>query len=325
MKKVFQNVIEAIGWTPIVRLPKISAGTPHSFWAKLEFMNPGGSIKDRVGAAIINAGEKSGTLKPGGTIVEATSGNTGLGLAMAAAVKGYKCIFVMPDKVSEEKRAILRAYGAEVVITPSSVEPTDPRSYVQTAARLLKETPNSFHANQFFNDANPQVHYESTGPEIWQQMGAEVDYVFGGMGTGGTMSGVGRYLKEQNPKVKIILADPVGSILNDLYTYGRVIGGAKPYKVEGVGEDMLPSNVHLQYLDGVVSVPDKVSFQLTRRLVLDEGICVGPSSGMALGAAIEFSKTLTKPSNLLVMFPDNGRAYLSKTFNDQWLKEYGLI
>ena len=325
MKKVYQNVVDAIGWTPIVRLPRISKDTGHTFWAKLEFMNPGGSVKDRIGAAIIEEAEKSGALKPGGTIVEATSGNTGLGIAMVAAVKGYKCIFVMPDKVSEEKRAILRAYGAEVVITPSSVEPTDPRSYVMTAQRILKETPNSFHANQFNNGANPLAHYKTTGPEIWEQMGTEVDAFFGGMGTGGTVSGVGRYLKEKNPNVKIVLADPIGSILYDLYYHGKVITGAKPYKVEGVGEDMLPANVHLQYLDAVISMDDKRAFAMTRRLIAEEGICVGPSSGMALACAVEYSKTLKKPSNLLVLFPDNGRAYLSKTFNDQWMKENGLL
>lgn len=325
MKRVYDNVVEAIGWTPIVRLPRYSEGTGHTFWAKLEFMNPGGSVKDRIGVAIIEEAEKRGDLKPGGVIVEATSGNTGLGLAMVAASKGYKCIFVMPDKVSEEKRAILRAYGAQVVITVSGVDPSDPRSYVSTAQRLLKETPNSFHANQFNNNDNPEAHYRSTGPEIWEQMGDKVDVLVGGAGTGGTMAGTGRFLKEKNPKILNILADPIGSILNDLYYHGRIIEGAKPYKVEGVGEDMLPLNVHLQYLDGVVSVNDKSAFQTTRRLLAEEGICVGPSSGMALAAAAEFAKTLKKPSNLLVMFADSGRAYLSKTFNDQWMKESGLL
>lgn len=325
MKKIFDNVVEAIGWTPIVRLPRISGTGPHTYWAKLEFMNPGGSVKDRIGAAIIETAEKDGSLKPGGTIVEATSGNTGLGLAMVAAVKGYKCIFVMPDKVSEEKRAILRAYGAEVVITPSGVDPQDPRSYVMTAQRILKETPGSFHANQFDNDANPLCHYRTTGPEIWEQMGDKLDVFVGGMGTGGTVSGTGRYLKEKNPKIQNILADPVGSILKDLYYHGRIVEPAKAYKVEGVGEDMLPLNVHLQYLDGVVSVDDKTSFQMTRRLIKEEGLCVGPSSGMALAAAMEHGKTLKKAANILVLFPDNGRAYLSKTFNDQWMKESGLL
>lgn len=325
MKRVYNDVIQAIGWTPIVRINKTITGSPHTFWAKLEYTNPGGSVKDRIGAAMIEAAEKRGELKPGGTIVEATSGNTGLGLAMVAAVKGYKCIFVMPDKVSEEKRSILRAYGAEVVITPSGVEPEDPRSYLSVSRQILEKTPNSFYANQYHNSDNPQRHFETTGPEIWEQMEGRLDVFVGGAGTGGTVSGVGRYLKQKSPNTKILLADPVGSILYDLFYFGRMQKPAGAYKVEGVGEDMLPLNVHLEHYDDVVQIADKESFKMTRDLISKDGICVGPSSGMALAAALEYSKKLSKPSNILVLFPDNGRAYLSKTFNDQWLKENGLI
>lgn len=325
MKRVYQNIVEAVGWTPIVKLPNISKGTPHNFWAKLEFLNPGGSVKDRIGVAIIEEAEKRGDLKPGGTIVEATSGNTGLGLAMVAAAKGYKCIFVMPDKVSQEKQSILKAYGARVVITPSGLEPDDPESFLSVSLKILAETPNSFYANQYHNNDNPKKHYQTTGPEVWEQLGSEIDVFVAGAGTGGTMSGTGRYLKEKKPEIRNILADPVGSILYDLYYHGRVIEGAKPYKVEGVGEDMLPLNVHLDILDDVVQIGDKAAFQAARRLIAEEGICVGPSSGLALSAALEYSKKLTKASNILVLFPDNGRAYLSKTFNDQWMRENGLL
>lgn len=324
MKRVYNSVIEAIGNTPVVRLNQIAAGSPHTFWAKLEFMNPGGSVKDRIGLAIIEDAERSGLLKPGGTIVEATSGNTGLGLAQVAAVKGYKCIFVMPDKISEEKRAILRAYGAEVVITPTAVEPEDPRSYLSVSKRLVAEIPNAFYANQYHNPANPQRHYATTGPEIWDQMGDKLDVFVAGAGTGGTISGVGKYLKEKKKDLKVVLADPVGSILYDLVHHGKVLNPAQPYKVEGVGEDMLPENVHLNVMDDAIQVDDKSSFRMTRDLLAKEGLCIGPSSAMCLVAALEYSKKLSKPSNILVLFPDNGRAYLSKAFNDQWLKENGL-
>ena len=325
MRNVHNSVIDAIGNTPVVRLNKVATDSPHTFWVKLEYMNPGGSVKDRIGIAIIEEAERRGDLKPGGTIVESTSGNTGLGLAMVAAVKGYKCIFVMPDKISEEKRAILRAYGAEVIITPSGVEPEDPRSYISVSLRLVKEIPNSFHANQYHNPDNPSRHYKTTGPEIWEQMGGKLDAFVAGAGTGGTISGVGRFLKEKNKDMKIVLADPVGSILYDLVHHGKVLTPAAAYKVEGVGEDMLPDNVHLPVIDDAIQVTDKSSFQMTRKLIAEEGLCIGPSSAMALVAAIEYSKKLTKPSQILTMFPDSGRAYLSKAFNDQWMKESGFL
>lgn len=320
------NVLSLIGCTPIVELSHIGKDVPgHRLWAKLEYFNPGSSVKDRIGIAIIEAAEKEGRLKPGGTIVEATSGNTGLGIAQAALLKGYRCIFVMPDKISEEKRAILRAYGAEVIITPSSVEPDHPDSYLSVSKRLAKEIPNAVLGNQYHNPANPEVHFKSTGPEIWDQTKGLVDVFVAGAGTGGTISGVGRFLKSKKPDVKIVCADPIGSILHDLYYYGEVKTPAAPYKVEGVGEDMLPENVHFKYMDDFVQVSDKEAFQMTRRLMKEEAICVGPSSGMALCGAIKYAQKLQKPSNILVMFPDNGRAYLSKTFNEEWLKANSLI
>lgn len=325
MSRVYQSVLAAIGNTPIVRLNKVVGETEHEFYAKLEYTNPGGSVKDRIALAIIEGAERRGDLKSGGTIVEATSGNTGLGLAMVAAVKGYKCIFVMPDKISEEKRAILRAYGAEVIITPTGVAPEDPRSYVSVSQRLAREIPNSFLANQFYNADNPSQHYRTTGPEIWNQMSGKIDVFVAGAGTGGTISGVGKYLKEQNKDIKILLADPVGSILYDLVYHGKVINPPQPYKVEGVGEDMLPDNVHLPVISDAVQVTDQNAFKMTRRLIGEEGICVGPSSAMALVAAIEYSKKLSKPARFLIMFPDSGRAYLSKAFNPEWLKENGLL
>lgn len=325
MKNVFENIIAAVGHTPIVKLNRIAPHSRHTFWAKLEFFNPGGSVKDRIGIAIIDEAERRGELKPGGTIIEATSGNTGLGLAMVAAVRGYKTIFVMPDKISEEKRAILRAYGAKVVITPTAVEPEDPRSYLSVAKKLVEITPNAFYANQYHNPDNPKMHYKTTAPEIWEQLGSQLDVFVAGAGTGGTISGVGKFLKEKKPQVKVVLADPEGSILYDLFYHKKVITPPHPYKVEGVGEDMLPENVHFNVMDDAVRVDDRSSFLMTRDLVAKEGICVGPSSAMALVAAIEYSKKLEKPSNILVLFPDNGRAYMSKVFNDSWMRENGFL
>lgn len=325
MKNVFESIIDVIGNTPIVKLSRVAGSSKHTFWAKLEFSNPGGSVKDRIAVSIIDEAEKRGTLKPGGTIIEATSGNTGLGLALVSAVRGYKTIFVMPDKISEEKRAILRAYGAKVVITPTAVEPEDPRSYLSVAKKLVEITPNSFYANQYHNPDNPKQHIATTGPEIWEQMGDQLDVFVAGAGTGGTISGVGRFLKSKKKDIKIVLADPVGSILYDLFYHKKVINPPKPYKVEGVGEDMLPENVHFDVMDDSVQVDDRSSFLMTRELVAKEGICVGPSGAMALVAAIEYSKKLEKPSNILVLFPDNGRSYLSKVFNDVWMRDNSFL
>ena len=322
---VYSNLLETIGNTPIVKLNRCVPHGKHTFWAKLEFFNPGGSVKDRIGVSIIDEAEKRGDLKPGGTIIEATSGNTGLGLALVASIKGYKTIFVMPNKISEEKRAILRAYGAKVIITPTAVEPEDPTSFYSVAKKLVEITPNGFYANQYHNPDNPNQHYKTTGPEIWQQTEGKVDVLVGGAGTGGTISGAGRFLKEKKPSLKVVCADPVGSILYDLFYHNRVIEPAAPYKVEGVGEDMLPSNLHMKIVDDFVKVTDPEAFAKVRELISQEGICVGASSALALVGAIKYSEKLTTPSNILVIFADNGRAYLSKAFNDSWMRENGFL
>ncbi len=326
MKKIFNNVLEMIGNTPIIHLASFSQKSErgHQFFAKLESYNPAGSVKDRIALAIITAAEKRGELKPGATIVEATSGNTGLGLAMVALLRGYKTIFVMPEKISEEKRAILRAYGAQVVITPNGLEPDDPRSYLSVSKKIHSMIPGAFYANQYHNPDNPIYHYNHTGPEIWDQMNGDFDVFVAGAGTGGTISGIGKYLKEKKPSIQIVLADPVGSILYDLFYHKKVIDPPQSYKVEGVGEDMLPDNVHFKYMDAVIKVDDPSSFQMTRKILKQEGLCVGPSSALALIAAQEYSQKLTKPSRILVFFPDNGRAYLSKAFNEAWLAENGM-
>ncbi len=324
MSRVFDNILESVGETPLVKLRSVTKGSKHNFFAKVEYFNPGGSIKDRVALAIVEAAEKRGQLKPGGTIVEATSGNTGVGLALVAAVKGYKCIVVMPQKMSEEKRAILRAYGAKVVITPM-VEPDHPMSHYTVSKKIADTIPGAFLANQFHNPDNPEKHYQTTGPEIWNQMDGKVDAVVAGAGTGGTLSGVAKYLKEQKPSVKAFCADPVGSILYDLYYHGKIVDPPGSYKVEGVGEDMLPDNVHLNMYDGFYKVTDKEAFDMTRRLVSEEGLLVGPSSALALVGAIKAAETLEKPSNIVVILADSGRAYLSKAFNDKWMVENELL
>ena len=323
---IYNSILETVGNTPIVELKKvIPKKSPHRFWAKLEYFNPGLSVKDRIALALVEEAEKRGELKPKGTIIEATSGNTGMGLALVSAVKGYKAIFVMPDKISEEKRAALRAYGAKVVITPTAVEPDDPRSYLSVSKKLAEITPGSFLTNQYHNPDNPKVHYEQTGPEVWEQTQGKLDIFVAGAGTGGTVSGTGRYLKEKNPEIKILCPDPVGSILFDLFYHKEVRQPPQPYKVEGVGEDMLPDNVHLHVIDDFVQVSDQESFLMTRDLVAKEGICVGPSSAMALVGAIKYGESLSKPSNFLIMMADSGRAYLSKAFNDDWLRDNDFL
>lgn len=323
--KIFGNILETIGNTPLVRINKVTQNSMHQFLAKVEYFNPAGSVKDRIGLAMIKAAEERGQLKPGGTIVEATAGNTGLALALAAAVKGYKCIFVLPEKMSEEKRAMLRAYGARVVITPTGVAPDDPRSHYSVAKKIADSLENCFYANQFHNPDNFELHYAVTGPEIWHQTGGKIDAFVAGVGTGGTLSGVGKYLKEKNPAVKIICADPVGSILADLFYHGKILEPAGSWKVEGVGEDMLPENCHLKIFDDFIKVNDQDSFDMTRRLVSEEGLCVGPSSALILVAAMKYAEKLTQPSNIVVLMPDSGKAYLSKAFNDRWLVDNGLL
>lgn len=325
MSKVYNSLIETIGNTPIIKLNNIAPNSEHEFYAKIEYFNPGGSVKDRIALSLIEGAEKKGILKPGGTIIEATSGNTGLGLALVSAVKGYKCIFVMPAKISVEKRALLRAYGARVIITPTGLEPEDSLSHYSVAQKIADNTPNSFLTNQYHNPDNLNQHYKTTGPEIWEQMKGQIDVFAAGAGTGGTISGVGKFLKEKNPNVRILCPDPVGSILFDLFYSGKIIDPPAAYKVEGVGEDMLPDNVKLDIITDFVKVNDKDSFDMARELVVKEALCVGPSSALNLVGAIKFSETLKKSSKILVMFPDSGRAYLSKAFNDQWLMENGLL
>lgn len=325
MKK---NILECIGRTPIVKLNRVvPQDSKDQFFAKVEFTNPGGSIKDRIALSIVERAEERGDLKPGGTIVEATSGNTGSGLALVAAVKGYKAIFCMPEKISEEKRAILRAYGAQVVMTPNGLEPDDPRSFYSVAKRLSQLIPNSLYTNQYHNPDNVTAHYEGTGPEIWEQMEHKVDVVVAGAGTGGTLSGVGRYLKEKNPNVKMVMADPVGSLLYDLYYHGEVRDKVHSYLVEGIGEDMLPSNVHFKYLDAVVKTEDPEAFQLSRQIAAEEGILVGPSTGSILAAAKKYvaANPSPTPRNIVLIFPDSGKSYLSKAFNVDYLIQNKLI
>lgn len=325
--RVYDNVLDAIGRTPLIRLNRLSRGLPSPLYAKIEAFNPGGSVKDRIALNMITEAENSGRLKPGGTVVEATSGNTGVGLAIVCAIKGYKAVFVMPDKMSQEKIQLLRAYGARVVITPTAVAPEDPRSYYNVAKRIVEETSNAILANQYHNPENPRSHYETTGPEIWEQTQGRVTDVVIGMGTGGTITGVGRYLKEQNPEVRMIGVDPAGSILQETWEAGRIPEDAEAttYKVEGIGEDFLPSTLDLAAIDEVLRVTDKESFLWTRRLVKDEGIFCGGSSGSALAAAVRYAQKAGPDRTIVVILPDSGSRYLSKVFDDKWMRENGFL
>jgi cystathionine beta-synthase len=314
------NILETIGDTPLVKLNRVTKGIKATVLAKVEYFNPGGSVKDRISISMIDAAEKEGRLKPGGLIVEATSGNTGAGLALIAAVRGYRAIFTMPDKMSGEKVRHLKALGADVIVTPTAVPPESPKSYYSVAKKIVKESPNSILANQYYNQMNPEAHYHATGPEIWKQTGGKIDYFVAGMGTGGTISGVGRFLKEKNPQVKIIGADPVGSILKD-YFYTKKMIEAKPYKVEGVGEDIIPGTLHFQYIDEIVTVTDKESFNTARRLSREEGIFVGGSCGLAVCAALKIAKDLPENKVMVVLLPDSGYKYLSTFYSDEWMKE----
>jgi len=322
----YQNILETIGNTPLVRLNSVTSGLACTVLAKVEFFNPGGSVKDRIGWTMVEEAERSGRLKPGGTIVEATSGNTGVGLAMAAAIKGYRCIFVMPDKMSQEKILLLRAYGARVVVTPTAVEPEDPRSYYSVANRLVAETPNAILANQYHNPVNPETHYATTGPELWAQTAGQITHFVCGMGTGGTITGVGRYLKERNPAIRIVGVDPIGSILYDLHR-GNSAPRADGYKVEGIGEDFLPTTLDLSVIDDVVQINDRESFLMTRRLVREEGIFAGGSCGAAVAGALKYARRqeLGPEDVLVVVLPDTGARYLSKVFDDEWLRENGFL
>lgn len=324
MHKVYDNVLECVGDTPIVRMNSVTAGLEGKLYSKLEMLNPGGSIKDRIALQIISDAEADGSLKPGATIVEGTSGNTGAGLAMVGAIKGYPCTFVMPDKQSEEKRAALRAYGAKVVITPTAVEPEDERSYYSVSRKLSGE-PGAFFANQYHNPSNPRTHTLSTGPEIWEQMGEELDAVVCGMGTGGTISGIGKYLKSKNPKIQIVGVDPVGSVFFDFFHTGKMTT-PYTYVVEGIGEDFMPSTVQWEYIDDIVRVNDVESFQMTRRVVREEGIFCGGSCGAAVAGALKWmARNDRKDLKVLVILPDSGSRYLSKIYNDAWMKENGFL
>ncbi|MFN3490739.1 MAG: pyridoxal-phosphate dependent enzyme [Anaerolineales bacterium] len=327
-KRVFNNVLGAMGNTPLVKLERIGKDLPVPLYAKLEFMNPGGSVKDRVGANIIEQAEKRGEIKPGGTIVEATSGNTGVGLAIAAALKGYKTIFVMPDKMSNEKILLLRAYGAKVVITPTAVGPDDPRSYYEVAKKFARETPNAILANQYHNPDNPMTHELTTGPELWEQTDGKITDVIIGIGTGGTITGVGRYLKSKNPNITIVGVDIEGSILTEIWQNKGVIPpGAYPktYKVEGIGEDFLPSTMDINYVDAIERAGDRESFLWARQLVRQEGIFAGGSSGSAIAGAIKYCKKLKGDRLPVVILPDSGSRYLSKFYDDKWMREFGFL
>jgi len=316
-----ESILQTIGRTPLVKLNKITRGFKPTILAKVESFNPGGSVKDRIGIEIIEEAEREGRLKPGGTIVEATSGNTGMGLAIAAAVKGYHCIFTMPDKMSVEKIRLLRAFGAEVIITPTAVPHESPESYTEVAKRIVRETPNSILANQYYNPKNPESHYRTTGPEIWEQTGGQIDYFVCGIGTGGTITGAGKYLKEQNPDVKVIGIDPKGSVYREYFYTKKYNPVFKIYKVEGIGQDYIPGVMNFAFVDEVIEVTDKESFLTARQLTREEGIFVGGSAGTAMAGALKVAERLSEKELMVVLLPDTGERYLSKIYNDDWMRE----
>jgi cystathionine beta-synthase len=326
-RKPYDNILETIGWTPLIRLNRVTRGMRTPVFAKAEIFNPGGSLKDRIGLPIIEAAEREGRLKPGGTIVEGTSGNTGIGLAIAAALKGYKCIFTMPDKMSQEKVRLLKAFGAEVVITPTAVPPDHPDNYVMVAKRIASETPNAIFANQFYNDANPAAHYATTGPELWEQTSGRITHFVFAAGTGGTITGVGRFLKEKNPKIEVIAGDPVGSILADMWrTKGEAHTEGVPYKVEGIGQDKIPGTLDMSVIDDFMTVTDKEAFGMARRLTREEGLFVGGSSGLIAHVALHVARRVDDPEACVVLLlPDTGERYLSKLYSDEWMRENQLL
>jgi cystathionine beta-synthase len=324
MVEAAENILELIGHTPLVKSHSLAKNLKANIYYKVEYLNPGSSVKDRPALQIIEDAEASGELKAGGTVVEATSGNTGMGLALAAAIKGYQCIFVMPDKMSAEKIEALRAFGARVVVCPTAVEADDPRSYYSVARKLAEETPGGYLANQYHNPSNPRAHYLTTGPEIWEQTDGEVDAVVIAAGTGGTITGIGRYLKEQNPDVQIVAVDPVGSIYYDYFKTGKITE-ASTYLVEGFGEDIIPTTIDFDVIDEVVRVDDRECFLTTRRLVREEGIFTGGSAGGAVAGAIKYAERLDKEMNVVVILPDSASRYLSKVFNDDWMRENGFL
>ncbi|MFQ5674689.1 MAG: cystathionine beta-synthase [bacterium] len=317
---VLDSILDAVGNTPLIKLNKVTEGIGATVLAKVEFFNPGGSVKDRIAFRIIEAAEKEGRLKPGGTIVESTSGNTGAGLALVAALKGYKAIFTMPDKMSAEKVRMLKAYGAEVIVTPTAVPADSPESYYSVAKKIVEETPNAILANQYFNQENPETHYLTTGPELWQQTDGKIDYFVASLGTGGTISGCGKFLKEKNPNLKVIGADPTGSILRE-YFYTKRMTEAMPYKVEGIGEDIIPGTLHFEYIDEIIEVSDKESFNTARRVAREEGIFVGGSAGTAVHAALKVARDVPDDAVVAVILPDHGGRYLTTFYSDDWMRE----
>lgn len=321
--RYLDDILHAIGNTPLVRMSRLSHGLDPLVLAKMEMFNPGGSSKDRVGLKMIDAAERLGLLRPGGTIVEPTSGNTGIGLAQVAVVRGYSVIFTMNDKVCKEKRNILRAYGAKLVICPYNIEPDDPRSYYKVAERLTREIPNSFCPNQYANEDNPLAHYETTGPEIWRDTMGKVTHFVAGMGTGGTISGTARYLKEQNPSVRVIGVDAKGSIYRHLYD--GVDGRAESYRIEGIGQDFLPGTIDLSLIDEVVTVDDEEAYRTAREVTRNEAWMVGSSGGAVVAGALRVASRASKDAVVVMLVPDSGKNYLSTVFNDCWMEENGLI
>ncbi|MBM3324203.1 MAG: cystathionine beta-synthase [Calditrichaeota bacterium] len=322
-RKILRSILEAVGNTPLIKLNRVTAGIQATVLAKLEFLNPGGSVKDRIGVSMLEAAEKQGLIRPGCTIVEPTSGNTGLGLALAALVKGYKVICTIPDKMSMEKINMLKALGARVIITPTAVAPDHPSNYVKVAERITRDEPNAFMPNQYFNPANPEIHYRTTGPEIWEQSDGEVTVFVAAMGTGGTISGAGKYLKERNPRIKVVGADPEGSIYH--HEFYRTTGDTHPYKVEGIGEDFMPATLDLNVVDEMIVVSDREAFLTARRLARKEGIFAGGSAGAATFAALQVTKNLGEDQTAVVVLPDTGRNYMTKIYSDEWMCEHGFM
>ncbi|MBV9924212.1 MAG: pyridoxal-phosphate dependent enzyme [Acidobacteria bacterium] len=320
----YENVLNLIGRTPLVRLNRMAGGLKATVLAKMESLNPGYSVKDRIGISMVEAAEREGTLKPGGTIVEATSGNTGIGLALAAAVKGYRCIFVMTEKASVEKVRYLKALGADVVVVPATAKPGTPDHYVETARRIARETPNSFYPDQYSNPNNPEAHYRTTGPELWDQTEGRITHFVAGLGTGGTISGTGRFLKEKNPDIRVVGADPYGSVFKTYKETGRT-HEATPYLVEGIGQEVVPANVHMRYVDEIVNVTDRESFEMSRQLGRKEGIFCGGSTGTNLAAALKVARGLDESGVVVFIVCDTGEHYLTKHHSDEWLKEKRLL